>query len=176
MKFGVIGCGGIADRRTIPGMLKSKKVAITVVEDVSEELAQTVAKKYGIGSSSTNEDDLLRDDNVEAVYIGTPVWVHGEQIRKAADAGKHILCEKPLAISIKETEKLIDYCEMKNVVLQVGFIPHQGKGDGGFQGNRQPGHGARAAHLLVPTHGECLAAGSRKGRWWCAYGYGNTHG
>jgi predicted dehydrogenase len=56
------------------------------------------------------------------VYIGTPLWVHGEQIRKAADAGKHILCEKPLAISIKETEKLIDYCEKKRVVLQVGFM------------------------------------------------------
>jgi predicted dehydrogenase len=56
------------------------------------------------------------------VYIGTPVWVHGEQIRNAADAGKHILSEKPLAISIKETERLIDYCAKKNVVLQVGFM------------------------------------------------------
>lgn len=122
MKFGIIGCGGIADRRTIPGMLKSKKVTITAVEDISEELTQNVAKKYSIGSSYTNEDDLIRNDDVEAVYIGTPVWVHGEQIQKAADAGKHILCEKPLAISIKETEKLIDYCEKRNVVLQVGFM------------------------------------------------------
>lgn len=122
MKFGIIGCGGIADRRTIPGMLKSKKVTITAVEDISEELTQNVAKMYSIGSSYTNEDDLIRNDDVEAVYIGTPVWVHGEQIQNAADAGKHILCEKPLAISIKETEKLIDYCEKRNVVLQVGFM------------------------------------------------------
>ena len=122
MNFGVIGCGGIADRRTIPGMLQSKRVSISVVEDVSNQLAQDVARKYGIASFCTNEDDLLRNDDVEAVYIGTPVLVHGEQIRKAADAGKHILCEKPLAISVKETEKLINYCEMKNVVLQVGFM------------------------------------------------------
>jgi predicted dehydrogenase len=122
MKFGIIGCGGIADRRTIPGMLKSKEVSIAVVEDISEQLAQDVAKKYNIATYCTSEDELLRNDDVEAVYIGTPVWVHGDQIRKAADAGKHILCEKPLASSIKETENLIDYCEKKNVVLQVGFM------------------------------------------------------
>jgi predicted dehydrogenase len=122
MKFGIIGCGGIADRRTIPGMLESKKVSITAVEDVSEELTKKVAEKYGIGAFYTSEDDLLGNDDVEAVYIGTPVWVHGEQVRKAADAGKHILCEKPLAISIKESEKLINYCQKRNVVLQVGFM------------------------------------------------------
>ena len=122
MKFGILGCGGIADRRTIPGMLESKKVSIAAVEDVSEELTKKVAEKYGIGSFYTSEDDLLGNDEVEAVYIGTPVWVHGEQVRKAADAGKHILCEKPLAISIKESEKLIDYCQKRNVVLQVGFM------------------------------------------------------
>jgi predicted dehydrogenase len=136
MKIGIIGCGGIADRRTIPGMLKSKRVAITAVEDVSDELTHKVAKKYGIGSFYTNVDALLRNDEVEAVYIGTPVWVHGEQIRKSADAGKHILCEKPLAISIKETEKLIDYCEKKNVILQVGFMM------------RYHGYHARAKEML----------------------------
>ena len=122
MKFGIIGCGGIADRRTIPGMLESKKVNITSVEDISEELAKKVAEKYGIDAFYTNEDDLLRSNDVEAVYIGTPVWVHGEQIRKVADSGRHILCEKPLAGSIRETEKLIDYCARKNVTLQVGFM------------------------------------------------------
>ncbi len=122
MKFGIVGCGGIADRRTIPGMMESKKVTITAVEDISEELAKKVAEKYGIDTFYTNEDDLLRSDDVEALYIGTPVWVHGEQIRKAADSGKHILCEKPLAGSIRETKKLIDYCARKNVTLQVGFM------------------------------------------------------
>ena len=122
MKFGIIGCGGIADRRTIPGMLKSDRVEIIAVEDVSEELSRNIAKKYSVERFCTNEDDLLRNDDVEAVYIGTPVFVHGEQIKKAVDAGKHVLCEKPLCLSIKETEKVIEYCEKKGVVLQVGFM------------------------------------------------------
>ena len=122
MKFGIIGCGGIADRRTIPGMLKSDRVEIIAVEDVSEELSSNIAKKYSVERYCTNEDDLLRNDDVEAVYIGTPVFVHGEQIKKAVDAGKHVLCEKPLCLSIKETEKVIEYCEKKGVVLQVGFM------------------------------------------------------
>jgi predicted dehydrogenase len=49
MNFGIIGCGGIADRRTIPGMLESDRVKVVAVEDISEELTQMVAKKYGGG-------------------------------------------------------------------------------------------------------------------------------
>jgi len=118
MNFGIIGCGGIADRRTIPGMLKSNKIDVVAVEDASEIITKKIAKKYNI----FNEDDLMRDDTIEAVYIGTPLYIHSEQVIKAADFGKHILCEKPLAISIEETKKIIEYCYKKNVTLQVGFM------------------------------------------------------
>ncbi len=122
MNFGIIGCGGIADRRTIPGMIESDKVKILAVEDISEELAKKVSQKYGVTEYTTSEDKLLKNDNIQAVYIGAPVFAHTEQIIKAADAGKHILCEKPLALSTRETEKIIEYCEKKNVALQVGFM------------------------------------------------------
>ena len=122
MNFGVIGCGGIADRRTIPGMLKSDKVNIVAVEDIDEEVAKSVKQRYALDKYYNNEDDLLRDDSIEAVYIGTPVFLHSKQIMKAANAGKHILCEKPLCISIKETEEIIEYCHKKDVKLQVGFM------------------------------------------------------
>jgi len=122
MNFGIIGCCGIADRRTIPGMIESDKVKILAVEDINEELAKKVSRKYGITEYTTSEDKLLKNANIQVVYIGTPVFVHTEQIMKAADAGKHILCEKPLALSAKETEKIIEYCEKKNVTLQVGFM------------------------------------------------------
>jgi predicted dehydrogenase len=103
-------------------MLESKEVAITAVEDVSGDIAMSVAEKYGVKAHLTSVDDLLGREDVEAVYIGTPVWAHAEQIRKAADAGKHILCEKPLALTIGETGKLIDHCAKRNVTLQVGFM------------------------------------------------------
>jgi predicted dehydrogenase len=103
-------------------MIKSDKVQIVAVEDVSEEITKSVAQKYGVQTTYTDEDELLRDDAIDAVYIGTPAHVHTDQVRKAADAGKHILCEKPLAISVRETEKIIDYCGAKGVTLQVGFM------------------------------------------------------
>ncbi len=122
MNFGIIGCGGIADRRTIPGMLESDRVNIVAVEDISADLAQKVSKKYGVGKAYTNSDDLLRAGDIDAVYIATPVHAHQEQIMKTADSGKHILCEKPLCLTVKETEKVISFCEKKGVILQVGFM------------------------------------------------------
>lgn len=122
MNFGIIGCGGIADRRTIPGMIESPDVTITAVQDISENTARSVAGKYGVKHFYTSVDDLLNQDDVEAVYIGTPVWAHEEQIRKTADSGRHILCEKPLALSVEQTEGVIEHCREKNVMLQVGFM------------------------------------------------------
>jgi predicted dehydrogenase len=122
MNIGVIGCGGIADRRTMPGMLLSKRVRITAVQDAVPETARVIAEKYGVERRYTDDGELVRDDSVEAVYIGTPVFAHGPQIARAADAGKHILCEKPLALTVKETERVVDHCRKKNVILQTGFM------------------------------------------------------
>jgi predicted dehydrogenase len=122
MNFGIIGCGGIADRRTIPGMLLSDRVKILAVQDIDEEIAKRIAQKYSISRFYAREDDLLKNDDIEAVYIGTPVDVHYEQVLKSAEAGKHILCEKPLARTLKETEKIIDLCNKKGITLQVGFM------------------------------------------------------
>lgn len=122
MNFGIIGCGGIADRRTIPGMLLSDMIKILAVQDIDEEKAKNVAYKYRIDRFYLKEDDVLSDDDIEAVYIGTPVDVHYEQVLKSAEAGKHILCEKPLARTLRETEKIIDLCDKKGLTLQVGFM------------------------------------------------------
>jgi len=122
MNFGIIGCGGIADRRTIPGMIKSNEVNLIAIQDINPEAVERVAKKYGIPKKYTSEDELLSNNDIEAVYIGTPVYLHGTQIKKAADAGKHILCEKPLCLTEKETEEIINYCYKKDMVLQVGFM------------------------------------------------------
>jgi len=122
MNFGIIGCGGIADRRTIPGMIKSKDVNIIAVEDINEDISKKIAEKYKVSTYYTNEDELIKNDDIEAVYIATPVYLHLAQIKKSADAGKHILSEKPLGLNVQETEEIINYCEKKGVTLQVGFM------------------------------------------------------
>ena len=122
MKFGIIGASGIADRRTIPGMLKSDKVEVVAVQSRSEETAKRIAEKYGIPKYYTDEDKLINDKDVEAVYIGTPVFLHYPQIKKCAHAGKHVLSEKPLGLNVEDTKRIVEYCSKKNVTLQVGFM------------------------------------------------------
>ena len=122
MNIGIIGCGGIADRRTIPELIKSTKLKVVAVQDINQKCVENIAEKYKVDSCSTKEDDIISDENVEAVYIATPLHIHTAQIKKAADYGKHVLCEKPLANTLKETEEVIDYCEKKGVILQVGFM------------------------------------------------------
>lgn len=106
----------------MPGMLLSKRVKIAAVQDTAPETARRIAEKYGVEKHFTDAGDLVGDDSVEAVYIGSPVFAHCPQILRAADAGKHVLCEKPLALTVKETERVVDHCRRRNVILQVGFM------------------------------------------------------
>mgnify|MGYP000103040581 CR=1 FL=1 len=121
--WGVIGCGGIADRRTIPeGIIPSKRSRLVAVMSPHEDKVKRIARKYGVKKYYTKEDDLLRDPEVDAVYIATPNHLHHRQAIAAAESGKHILCEKPLALTIKECEEIISACRRNGVKLAVGFM------------------------------------------------------
>lgn len=122
VKWGVIGAGGIADRRTIPGMLLAENAELVAVMEVNQELAQGIAAKYNVPNAYTNVDDLLANKEIDAVYIASPVTVHYEQCKKAAMAGKHILVEKPLAFSIEQGKEIIWLCESKGVLLAAGLM------------------------------------------------------
>lgn len=122
VKWGVIGCGGIADRRTLPGMMLSDKAELVAVMDVNGLLADSCKEKYNAKYSFDNIDDLLSLDEIQAVYIASPVFCHKEQAIKAADAGKDILIEKPVGLTSKEAKEIADYCRKKGVRLGVGFM------------------------------------------------------
>lgn len=122
VKWGVIGAGGIADRRTIPeGIIGSSAAELVAVQDVAEDLIKEVAAKYGV-PGYVSEYDLLNDPNVEAVYIATPTHLHHAQVMAAAEAGKHVLCEKPMALSVEQCEEMIEECESRGVKLGVNFM------------------------------------------------------
>jgi predicted dehydrogenase len=122
VKWGVIGCGGIAFRRTIPeGIMKAANSELAAVMDVNREMAEKAGAEFG-AKVYTSEEDILRDKNVEAVYIATPAYLHKEQVIKAAEAGKHVLCEKPLALTLDDCESMISACRNNNVRLGVGFM------------------------------------------------------
>jgi len=121
IRWGVIGCGGIAARRTIPEFKEMVSGAKLVsVMDVSADRAREVASRFGIPHFCTNEDELLAQD-LDVVYIATPQNVHCRQVIKAATRGKHILCEKPMAVSLKEADEMAKAVAKAKVKFMLGF-------------------------------------------------------
>ncbi|NPV07086.1 MAG: Gfo/Idh/MocA family oxidoreductase [Anaerolineae bacterium] len=123
VRWGVIGAGGIADRRTIPEMLQvADNAQLVALMDVSAEAVARVAAKYGVSAIYTDEEALLSDPQVEAVYIATPQNVHHRQVLAAARHGKHVLCEKPMATSMADAEEMIEACARAGVKLGLDYM------------------------------------------------------
>ena len=122
LRFGVIGAGGIADRRTIPGMMLAENAELVAVMGPSLERTEKIRAKYGAKRAYDSEEALLRDAEVDAVYIATPISEHARQARLAADCGKHILIEKPLAMTADEGAEVVRYCEAKGVKIAAGLM------------------------------------------------------
>jgi len=120
VNFGVIGAGGIALRKTIPGLLQAKNCRLVAVMDVRN--ADQVAAQFGAVRAYTEDTALLADPEVQAVYIASPVHCHARQIRLAAAAGKHILCEKPLTRTLAEGRAAVAACRRHRVFLQEGYM------------------------------------------------------
>lgn len=122
IRWGVIGAGGIADRRTIPeGITKARDTELTAVMDADESRARAVGEKYGC-EAYTREEELLARDDVDAVYIATPTYLHHRQVMMALAAGKHVLCEKPMALTLEEAGEMVEKAEETGLTLAVGFM------------------------------------------------------
>lgn len=121
IKWGVIGCGGIADRRTIPGMLKADNAVLTAVMDRNPVLAQSVGEKYRVSEVCDSLEELLQKD-IDAVYIATPVFCHKEQAIAAMRAGKHVLIEKPVGLTVEDAKELREIALDAGVKLGVALM------------------------------------------------------
>ena len=122
LRWGVIGAGGIADRRTIPGMMLAENAELVAVMEINMEFAERLRAKYGAKRAYDKEEDLLNDPEVDAVYIATPIVLHAKQAKMAADHGKHILLEKPIAMTSAEGEEVVEYCKARGVQIAAGFM------------------------------------------------------
>ena len=126
LRWGVIGAGGIARFRTIPGLLQAAHAELTAVMTTTMKKAQEIADEFGAKRAYDSAEALIHDPEVDAVYIATPVYLHLPQIKLAAAAGKQILCEKPLGLNAKEAQEAIDVCKTAGVKLSVGFMMRYG--------------------------------------------------
>ncbi|HHW09378.1 MAG TPA: Gfo/Idh/MocA family oxidoreductase [Firmicutes bacterium] len=122
INWGVIGAGGIAYRRTIPeGIMKAKNARLTAVMDISAERAKAVGEQFG-AAWYTDAGELLKRQDVDAVYVATPVAHHYDAVLAAARQGKHVLCEKPLALSLDQVDKMMAVCAEHGVKLGAGYM------------------------------------------------------
>lgn len=121
VRYGIIGAGGIADRRMIPGMLKSGHSEVVAAMAPDPGIVQKTCEAFQIPHGCLTVEELLQDPSVDAVYVASPVGFHTEQILKAAKAGKHILSEKPMALTSAECATIVSACRAAEVKLLVGF-------------------------------------------------------
>ena len=121
LKWGAIGSAGIARRRTIPeGIMTAANAELTAVYDIDSEANAEVAAAFG-AKACKSEAELLASD-VDVVYIATPALEHCGQVCRAAMAGKHVFCEKPLAMTVSECDVALQACADKGVQLGVGLM------------------------------------------------------
>jgi len=121
LNWGLIGAGDIVRKRVAPAINALEKCELTAVCRNRAELAESFAKEFGAKKWFADWRELLKDEETEAVYIATPVFLHKEQTIAAAENGKHVLCEKPMALNAKDCEEMIAACKANNVKLGIAY-------------------------------------------------------
>src|SRR4029450_338011 len=108
LRFGLIGCGDIARKRVAPAIRDSPGCELVAVSRARSSLAEEFAKEFGAKRWYDDWRELLTDGEIDAVYVATPVQLHAEQTITAAQAGKHVLCEKPMALNVGQCDEVMD--------------------------------------------------------------------
>jgi D-xylose 1-dehydrogenase (NADP+, D-xylono-1,5-lactone-forming) len=122
--WGILGVANIR-KRLLPAFAKTQHAQLRAIASRSLERAKTAAAEANIPVAYGSYEQLLDDPEIEAVYIPLPNTLHDEWTRKAAERGKHILCEKPLTPTAAEARELVAFCKAKGVRLMDGFMwPH----------------------------------------------------
>src|SRR5581483_3648876 len=121
LRWGILGVAHI-NERLLPAFAKAASAELRAIASRSPERAQAAAAKAGIPTAHGSYDALLDDPTIDVVYNPLPNTLHAEWTRKAAERGKHVLCEKPLCPSAAEAQELVDFCRAKQVKLMDGFM------------------------------------------------------
>ncbi|WP_373895481.1 Gfo/Idh/MocA family protein [Virgibacillus sp. CBA3643] len=123
IKVSVVGCGGIANGKHLPSLSKLEQVEIVAFCDIIEERAKKASEKYGVGGAKTYENykELLQDASIDVVHVCTPNNSHAEITVAALEAGKHVMCEKPVAKTTEEAKQMVEAAERTGKKLTIGY-------------------------------------------------------
>ena len=124
LHWGLIGCGDIAGKRVAPALRDLDNCRLIAVSRARYDLAEQFARQFAAPRWYRDWRDLLRDEEIHAVYIATPPNLHAEQTIAAAEAGKHVICEKPMALDARECRRMIAACRTAGVRLSIAYYRH----------------------------------------------------
>jgi len=122
VKWGVLGVSVHYRLRVSNAVRNSELTHIAAIASRKKDRAEKEARELGIPKAYGSYEELLTDPEIEAVYIPLPNHIHAEWVKKAADHGKHVLCEKPFSMSAETTRETIEYVKNKGVLLMEAFM------------------------------------------------------
>ena len=122
LRWGILGCARITRRGLIPGIRASHTGTLHALASRNAATAAAWAGEFGVPRTYGTYEELLGDPDVDAVYIPLPNELHEPWARAAADAGKHVLCEKPLALDAAQARAMVAHCRACSVVLMEAFM------------------------------------------------------
>ena len=121
IRWGMIGCGSVAEVKSGPGLYKANNSVLLAVTSARPESARSYASRHGVSRVYETTEQLLADDEIDAVYIATPPLLHKPLAIQAACAGKHVYVEKPMAMRLDECCEIVEACDRRGVRLFVAF-------------------------------------------------------
>ena len=121
LQWGIAGCGYYAEHTFIPALLNLRRSTLVSLFSNKKKRAHELAKKTGAAGYFHDYDEFL-NSGINCVYIASVNSDHYQQVIKAAKAGKHILCEKPLSMSYAEAEEMVNVCKENNVLLTINYV------------------------------------------------------
>lgn len=160
LRFGVLGAAKIAREKVIPPLMRSERCEVVALGSRDAVRAAEVAGQLGIARSYGSYEDLLADPDIDAIYNPLPNHLHVPWSIKAAEAGKHVLCEKPIGMDAAECEQLIAVRDRTGVLIQEAFMVRTHPQwlrtrelvQGGRIGELKAIQGFFSYHLLDPTN------------------------
>lgn len=123
LRAGIIGCGGIAESKEMPAIKETGLVEMVAFCDIKAERAERAAQNFGTNDAKTYTDyrALLEEKDLDIVYVCTPNRLHSEMTVAALNAGKHVMCEKPMAINTAEAQKMVEAAKANDKVLTIAY-------------------------------------------------------
>ncbi len=122
LNWGILGCARITRRGLIPGIHGSNGSRLVALASRDLATAQAWCKEFDVPKAYGSYEELISDPDVQAIYNPLPNELHRKWVEAAADAGKHVLCEKPLSLDAAEARAMADYCRDRKVLLMEAFM------------------------------------------------------